>query len=56
MKSYRIFTAACLICLALGLADIGNPMISGFLRALGAIMFILAFITKVVHEAEVTQS
>jgi hypothetical protein len=56
MKPHHIFSTACIICLALGLADVGNAMVSGLFRALGAVLFILSFITKVVHEAEATQS
>lgn len=55
MKPHHIFSTACIICLALGLADVGNAMVSGLFRALGAVLFILSFITKVVHEAEATQ-
>lgn len=51
---FKILAVLALICLALGLGDIGNGMISGFCRALGAVFFILAFITNVVHKAETT--
>ena len=55
MKLFFILSTACLICLALGLADVGTPIVSGLFRAMGAVLFILSFITKVVHEAEATQ-
>jgi hypothetical protein len=49
---FKILVVVCLTCLALGLGDIGNSMVSGLCRAMGAVFFILAFITKMIQKAE----
>ena len=52
MKPSNIFAAVAIIALISGLADIGSAPTSGFLRAVGAIFFVIAFITRVVEKAE----
>jgi hypothetical protein len=55
MKLFNILLAACVVFLVLGLADVGNAMVSGFCRAMGAVLFIVTFVTRVVQKAEATQ-
>ncbi len=49
---FKILVVVCLAGLTLGFCDVGNAMVSGFCRAMGAVFFILAFITKVIEKAE----
>lgn len=49
---FKILVVVCLTGLVLGLCDVGNAMVSGLCRAIGAVFFILAFITKVIQKAE----
>ncbi len=51
---FKILVVLSLIGLAVGLSDVGNAMFSGLCRALGAVFFVLAFITKAIHKAETT--
>ncbi len=51
---FKILAVLSLIALVVGLSDIGSDMFSGLCRALGAVFFILAFITKAIHKAETT--
>ncbi len=41
-----------LISLAIGLSDVGSNIFSGLSRAMGAVFFVLAFITRVIEKAE----
>lgn len=50
---FKILLVLSLAGLALGLTDIGNGMFSGLARAVGAVCFALAFITRLVHNAEI---
>lgn len=49
---FKVLMALTVIGLALGFSDVGSGMFSGFCRALGAVFFALAFITRLVHNAE----
>ena len=49
---FKVLVVLCLLGLALGLADVGSGTFSGLCRALGAVCFILAFITKAIQKAE----
>lgn len=51
-KVSNILLAICIVGLVLGLAGVGNEMVSGFALAIGAVMFILAFITRAIEKAE----
>ena len=52
MKPSNIFAAFAVVAVVPGLADIGGATTSGFLRAIGAIFFIAAFITRLIEKAE----
>ena len=41
-----------LISLAIGLSDAGSNIFSGLSRAMGAVFFVLAYITRVIEKAE----
>jgi hypothetical protein len=49
---FKILAVLSITCLAIGMSDVGNNMVSGFCRAIGSVFFILAFITKVIQKAE----
>lgn len=51
-KTSNILAAVCLILLVLGFSGLGPDVFMGFLRAIGAVFFILAFVTRVVEKAE----
>lgn len=51
-KLSNLLLIVCLIALALGFSDVGNAIFSGFSRAMGAVFFILAFITRIMEKAE----
>jgi hypothetical protein len=38
--------------LVIGLSDVGSPVFSGLIRAMGAVFFVLAYITRVIEKAE----
>jgi hypothetical protein len=42
----NVLLVICLLGFALGLADVGGAMISGMTRAIGAVFFILYFISR----------
>jgi hypothetical protein len=44
-----------LISLAIGLSDAGSNVFSGLSRAMGAVFFVLAYITRVIEKAEAEQ-
>lgn len=52
MKLFNILVLVCLVFAALGFSDVGSSIFSGFCRAMGAVFFILAFITRVIEKAE----
>jgi hypothetical protein len=52
MKPSNVFAVIAIATVIPGLADIGSATTSGFLRAIGAIFFIVAFITRLVEKAE----
>jgi hypothetical protein len=51
-KLSNILLLVCLVAGALGFSDVGSNIFSGFCRAMGAVFFILAFITRVIEKAE----
>ncbi|MDB6023435.1 MAG: hypothetical protein JWQ04_3292 [Pedosphaera sp.] len=51
-KIFNFLLAICILGLVLGLAGVGNNMISGFALAMGAVSFILAFIIRLIEKAE----
>ncbi len=51
----KILLAVCLLGFLLGLGDFGNSMFSGVARALGAVFFILFFITRLFEIAEAAE-
>jgi hypothetical protein len=51
-KTSNILAAVCLILLAFGFSGLGPGVFAGFCRALGAVFFILAFVTRVIEKAE----
>lgn len=48
----KILLTLCVTGLVLGIAGIGNTQISGLALALGAVTFVLSFITHVIGKAE----
>lgn len=52
----KILLAVCILGLVLGLADVGNAMFSGLARAIGAVFFILFFITRVLEIASAEEA
>jgi energy-converting hydrogenase Eha subunit C len=56
MKISKILLVVCLIFAVVGFADIGNSMVSGFCRAIGAVFFILTFATRVIEKAEAEEA
>ena len=50
-KYCKWFLLVSLLGLAAGFADVGGSMVSGFARAMGAVFFILFFVTNVVSAA-----
>jgi len=52
MKPSNVFAVIAIATVIPGLADIGSATTSGFLRAIGAIFFIVAFITRLIEKAE----
>jgi hypothetical protein len=56
MKSSRVFIVASLACLAVGLSQLAGEIGTGFGLAMGGVFFILAYITRAIAKAEVTQS
>jgi hypothetical protein len=56
MKSlFKILLTACILGFVLGFSGLGNDVFVGFCRAMGAVFFILAFITKLIQKAEVEE-
>jgi hypothetical protein len=55
-KLSSILFVVSLISLAIGLSDVGSNMFSGLGRAMGAIFFALAFITRVFEKAEAEET
>jgi hypothetical protein len=51
-KLSNIMLAVCVVAAILGFSDIGSSIFSGFCRAMAAVFFILAFITRVIEKAE----
>ena len=49
---FKMLAILSVISLVVGLSNAGNGMFSGLCRAFGAVLFILAFITKAIHKAE----
>ena len=49
---FKILLTICIVGFALGFSGLGNDMFAGFCRAMGAVFFILSFITKVIEKAE----
>ena len=45
-----------LISLAIGLSDVGSTMFSGLIRAMGAVFFVVAYITRVMEKAEAEET
>lgn len=56
MKSSRMFLVASLIFLAAGLSQMAGEIGTGFTLAMGGVLFILAFITRLLAKAEATKS
>jgi hypothetical protein len=56
MKISRVFLAASLICIVVGLSQLAGEIFTGFGLAIGAVLFILAYITRAIARAEATQS
>ena len=56
IKLSKIFLVACLIVATVGFSDLGNAMFSGFCRAIGAVLFILTFITRIIENAEAEEA
>lgn len=54
-KLSNILLALCIIAILLGLSGVGNEMVTGFSLAMGSIMFILTFITRMIDKAETTR-
>ena len=52
MKLSKILLVACLVFAVLGFCDVGNAMMSGFCRAMAAVLFILTFITRMFEGLE----
>ncbi len=50
----NLLLAVCILGVILGLAGVINDMVSGFALAIGAVMFILSFNTRVIEKAEAT--
>jgi hypothetical protein len=49
MKPFsKLLLVICVLGLLLGLGDVGNPMFSGLARAVGAVFFILFFVTRMI--------
>ena len=55
-KLSRIFLVVCLVFAVVGFSDIGSSIFSGFCRAMGAVFFILTFITRVIEIAEAEEA
>lgn len=55
-KLFKILAFVSVASFVIGLSNVGGGMVSGFCRALGAVFFILAFITKTIDKAEHTLS
>jgi len=53
---FRILLTVSIISLVLGFIGLGNGMAVGFCRAIGAVFFCLAFITKVIEKAETEEA
>ena len=51
-KLSNILLVVCLLGFVVGLADVGGAIFSGFCRAIGAVFFILTFISRVIEKAE----
>ena len=56
MKISRLFAVGSLICAVVGLSQLTGEIFTGFGLAMGGVFFILAFITRLIAKAEVTQS
>lgn len=49
---FKIMVTVCILGFLLALSSLGNEMFTGFTLAMGAVFFILSFITKVIEKAE----
>jgi hypothetical protein len=56
MKMSRLFFVASLICIVVGLSQLAGEIFTGFGLAMGAVFFVLAYITRALARAEATQS
>jgi hypothetical protein len=53
MKTFtKILLVICLLGFVLGLADVGDSVFSGMARALGAVFFILTFLSRAFEKME----
>jgi hypothetical protein len=52
MKIFKVMATLCVICLAIGLSDVGSESFSGLFRAFAGVLFSASYITFVLWKSE----